>query len=183
MLVPKPDKTVRIAVDYRQSNKWKSASLPYQRTLFRKLSGNAFFAKMDNLKGYHQLRLTDRASEYSTIVTPWGLYRFTRCPFGISTAPGAYQEAMHSLLGDLILNGVLVYIDDTVVYAKSVDSFLDLLDQTLSRMAQFNVRLRPSKCYFGFSSIEYLGHIFDRGGSRLTDARKQGILDLKVPIT
>ena len=44
------------------------------------------------------------------------------------------------------LNGAIVYIDDTVIYGRIVEEFLTILDQILSQMAAYNVRLKPSKC-------------------------------------
>ena len=67
-------------------------------------------------------------------------------PFGISTAPGDYQARMaHEILQDHFLNGAIVYIDDTVIYGSTVKAFLSILDQILSRIAAFNVWLKPSK--------------------------------------
>ena len=68
--------------------------LPYQRALFQRLEVQRFYAKVDNLWGYHQLRLTDDSSKVTAIITPWGVYRFLACPFGISTAPDEYQARM-----------------------------------------------------------------------------------------
>jgi cleavage and polyadenylation specificity factor subunit 1 len=138
---------------------------------------------MDNLWGYFQLPLSPRAQQLSAIVTPWGLYIWHFCPFGLSTAPVYYQEAMANILGNLILNGVIVYIDDTLVYAKSPEQFLVVLRLALSRMLKANVRLKASKCYFGFREITFLGHVFNAEGCRLSDERKQGILDMAVPRT
>jgi len=50
-------------------------------------------------------------------------------------------------------------------------------------MATFNVRLKPSKCSFGMQSIEFLGHIFDENGVKLSNSRVQGIRDLPEPTT
>jgi hypothetical protein len=47
-----------------------------------------------------------------------------------------------------------------------VESFLTTLDQVLGHMVRYNVRLKPSKCSFGMESIEVLGHLFDKCGSR-----------------
>ena len=98
--------------------------------------------------GYHQLRLTEASSKVTAIITPWGVYRFLACPFDISTAPGEYQARMaHEILQDYYLNGEIVYIDDTVIYGSTVEGFLSILDQILSQMAAFNVRLKPlSEC-------------------------------------
>ena len=51
----------------------------------------------------------------------------------------------------------------------------------LDRMATFNFRLKPSKCSFGMTSVEILGHIFDDYGVHLSDKRVQVILDLPIP--
>jgi len=108
------------------------------------------------------------------------VHRFLACSLGISTAPGGYQARMaHEIMQDYYLNGGMVYIDSTVTYGSTVEGFLTILDQILSRMAAFNVRLKPSKCSFGMQSIESLGHIFD--GVKLNDSRVQGIRDLPDP--
>ena len=160
VIVNKKDGGIRMAVDYREVNMQLESTanqLPYQPTLFQRLGGQRFYAKVDNLWGYHQLRLTDDSSKVTAIITPWGVYRFLACPFGISTAPGEYQARMaHEILQDYYLNGAIVYIDDTVIYGSTVESVLTVLDRILSRMATFNVRLKPSKCSFGMQSIEFL---------------------------
>jgi hypothetical protein len=98
------------------------------------------------------------------------VYRFLACPFGISTAPGEYQARMaHEVLQGYYLDGCIVYIDDTVIYGKTPETFLSVLDSVLGVMTAYNVRLKPSKCFFGMTSIEFLGHIFDKDGSRLSD--------------
>jgi hypothetical protein len=41
------------------------------------------------MAGYHQLRLSEDSSKVTAVITPWGVYRFLACPFGISTTTGA----------------------------------------------------------------------------------------------
>jgi hypothetical protein len=176
-----------MAVDYRELNvfiKNTANQLPFQPLLFQALGGSHFYAKTDNLWGYHQLKLTDSSSKYTAIITPWGVYRFTACPFGISTAPGIYQDRMaNEILKDVYLKGELVYIDDTVVYAKDdlPHDFLAMLDRTLGLMAAANVRLKPSKCFFGFPEIEFLRTLFNKDGYKMTSTRIEGILKMPEP--
>ena len=78
------------------ANQW-----PYQLTLFQRLRGQRFYAKVENLWGYHKLRLTEDSSKVTSIITPLGVYRFLACLFGISTAPDEYQARMtHEILQD-----------------------------------------------------------------------------------
>ena len=147
-----------MAVDYREVNQYLRVSanqLSYQDMLFLQLGGQQYYAKVDNLWGYHQQRLNKESSRVTAIITPWGVYRFLACPFGISTAPGEYQARMaHKVLEGYYLNGSVVYIDDSVVYGKDAASFLQILDMILDRMTKFNVRLKPAKCSFGMTSVD-----------------------------
>ena len=91
---------------------------------------------MDNLWVCHQFLLTEDSSKVTAIITPWGVYRFLACSFGILTAPapGEYQARMaHEILYDCYLNGAMVYIDDTVIYESTVEGFLTVLDQSDGR--------------------------------------------------
>jgi hypothetical protein len=65
VVVHKKDGGIRMAVDYREVNLQLDTTanmLPYQSMLFAQLGGMKYFAKVDNLWGYHQLRLTEMAS-------------------------------------------------------------------------------------------------------------------------
>jgi hypothetical protein len=79
------------------------------------------------------------------------------------------------------LNGVIVYIDDTIIYGVDEESFWNVLNNVLGTMASRNDRLKPSKCLFGMVEIEFLGHVFNEFGMRLSDARVQGIIDMPIP--
>ena len=83
----------------------------------------------------------------------------------------------HKVVEGYYLNRAVVYIDDTVIYGKDEASFLQMLDMVLDRMTKFNVRLKPSKCSFGMTSVEFLGHIFDDYGVHLST---KGCKELKI---
>ena len=48
-------------------------------------------------------------------------------------------------------------------------------------MAHFNVRLKSRQCFFGMTSVEFLGHIFDEHDVHLSDKRVRGIQDIPIP--
>ena len=102
-----------MAVDYREVNLQLDGTanqLPYQLMLFQKLGGQKYFAKVDSLWGYHQLRLEDERLKVTAIIYHTrGVYRSLARPYGISTAPGEYQARMaHEILQDYNLNGAVV---------------------------------------------------------------------------
>jgi hypothetical protein len=185
VLVQKHDGSIRMAVDYRQLNELLQGfggSIPDMKSLFDYVTGRKFYAKMDNLCGYYQLVITEDDRPNTTITTPLGLYQFRKCPFGLSTAPGIYQDRMQNVvLNGLIPESGVVYIDDTVSYGNSVEEFLENLRKILGRMKEFGVKLKASKCSFGYSEVHFVGHVFSESGYRLSQEKKDEILELKEP--
>lgn len=50
----------------------------------------------------------------------YGTYQFTVMPFGLSTAPATFQRMMNHVFFDLLDEGVLCYLDDLLIYSKSI---------------------------------------------------------------
>lgn len=62
------------------------------------LEGGKTFTKLDLSQAYQQLKLDMESRKYVIINAHKGLFRYTRLPFGISSAPDIFQKAMESLL-------------------------------------------------------------------------------------
>ena len=127
--VAKPGKSkVRICVDYRKLNlslKREVYYIPTFEELTHKLSGVKCTSKLDAASGFFQIPL-EESRVYTTFLTPFDRYRFKRLPMGINVAPEIYQRKMFELLAGI--DGVLVYMDDVVVYGRSIAEH----DNTLS---------------------------------------------------
>lgn len=53
-------------------------------------------------------------------------------PFGLATAPSTFQRVMNTIFFDLLDHGVLVYLDDVLVYSRTVAEHVELLDKVFS---------------------------------------------------
>ena len=84
------------------------------------LRGVKYFATFDLLSGYWQLGLTERAKERSAFCTRRGLYQFTRMPFGLCGAPSTVCRLLHNVLRDLLWKICLCYLDDIIIYARTL---------------------------------------------------------------
>ena len=86
----------------------------------------------------------------------------TRLPFGISSAPGYFQEIMEQLTSDL--RGVAVYQDDILVSGNDAQGHLVNLRALFRRLSEKGLRCKLEKCKFAQPSVEYLGHILSLDG-------------------
>ena len=82
--------------------------LPEPEDLFATLVGGPKFTKLDLRQAYQQMPLEESSKELVTINTHQGLYRFTRLPFGIASAPVIFQRAMDTILRGI--RHILCYI-------------------------------------------------------------------------
>ena len=132
--VAKQDGSIRLCGDYKlTANKAARPEvypLPRIEELFAILGGGTHFTKLDLSHAYQQLLLSEESRKYTTINTHKGLYRYTRLPFGVSTAPAVFQHTMDTLLKGI--PNVTVYLDDILVSGQTDKDHLDNLSTLLS---------------------------------------------------
>ena len=112
---------------------------------------------------FQTIELTDESSMLTTIHTPWGRYRWTRLPFGISSAPEEFQRRLHHV--PCGIEGVVKIADDIIVIGRG-ESLADATrdhDRTvitlLDRLSQHNLKLNPDKIKFKTSTAPFMGHV------------------------
>ena len=139
LIVPvlKPDGTLRLCGDYRQTVNSAATPdkypLPRIDDLLATLSEGKSFTKLDLAHAYQQVLLDDASSLLTTINTHKGLFKYKRLPFGISMAPSIFQRTMESLLHGI--PKVCVYIDDVLITGTTEQEHLANLTEVLHRMS------------------------------------------------
>ena len=188
VVVPKPNGGIRVCIDLREVNKGlvlDHFSLPNYKELFPCLQGMKYFSKLDNLWGYLQWRVSEESQDLLCISTPWGYYKFRFLPFGVTTGPGLYQQMMaHQVLQQFHLRrNTVVFVDDTTQGGRDEHEYLTILTDLLQTLVQYRVKLKASKCTFGFSKCLFVGHEFSEHGVCLTEERKEAICSMSTPKT
>jgi hypothetical protein len=136
--------------------------MPSPEQLIQRLSGGCYFTKIDLADAYNQILLGPESQKRLALSTHQGVLLQQRLPFGITSAPGYFQEIMDQLTRDL--PGVAVYMDDILVSGASPQEHRDNLRRLLQRLHDKGLRCRLEKCVFAQPYIEYLGHLLSQEG-------------------
>ena len=100
----------------------------------RKLGGGYGFSKIDLADAYNQILLAPESQKRLALSTHRGVLLQMRLPFGITSAPGYFQEIMDQLTSDL--QGVAVYTDDILVSGATASEHLKNLRSLFKVSAQ-----------------------------------------------
>jgi len=102
-------------------------------------------------------------------------------PFGLYNAPSTFQSLMNHLFHPFLYHFVLVLSDDILIYSKTRQAHLAHVDQVLQLLSQPKLFLKQSKCTFGASEVEYLGHNVSKVGIWVDPKKIEAMKDLPCP--
>ncbi|KAI5094884.1 hypothetical protein C0J45_14959, partial [Silurus meridionalis] len=167
VVVQKKNNSVRLCIDFRKLNSQtiKDAyALPNLEEAFSVLTGSKWFSVLDLKSGYYQIEMEESDKQKNTFVCPLGFWEFNRMPQEITNAPSTFQRLMERCMGDLNRKEVLVFIDDLIVFSKTLEEHETRLMQVLKRLRDFGLKLSPEKCKFCQTAVRYFGHIVSQNG-------------------
>ncbi|GBG59009.1 hypothetical protein CBR_g24357 [Chara braunii] len=184
LFVRKADGTLRLCIDYRGLNRYtvkNSYPMPRSDELFDCLAGNRFFTKIDLRSGYHQIRIAAADQPKTAFRLRFGHYEFTVMPFGLTNAPATFQRAMNDILRDILEQYVLVYLDDILVYSRTLEEHLRHLRDVLDCLRRHGFYAKLSKCRFAQQKVEFFGHYLSDQGLHMDDAKITAIAEWPAP--
>ena len=177
---------LRWAVDYRAVNDLtvKDAyPLAHIETNLHKLSDTGFFTTLDSAGAFHTLPIHEEHRDYTAFNTPFGQFRFCRLPFGLANAPASYSRLVQMALDRLPSGFALGYIDDIVIFSRTLEEHIDHIRQVVALHVQCGMKLNLKKCNLIRSEVEYLGHLVSATGVRMIPSYVDRILDWPLPQT
>ncbi|CAL8161244.1 unnamed protein product [Prunus armeniaca] len=156
LLVKKKDSTWRMCMDYRQLNELAIKDkypIPLIDDLLDELHGAKYFSKLDLRSGYHHIRVHPEDIEKMAFWTHEGHYEFLVMPFGLTNASATFQGLMNEIFRNCLRKFVLHH----------------------------QLFVKMSKCAFGVSTIEYLGHIVSRQGVSADPSKLNIVANWPIP--
>ena len=88
---------------------------------------------------------------------------------------------MHKMLEGLIFKGVVVYLDDILIYAENQIDHDKLLLEVLTRIRNTGLRINPEKCSFNKTELNFIGHTVSGKGVQTNRKKISEIENAAVP--
>nr|GEU33567.1 reverse transcriptase [Tanacetum cinerariifolium] len=102
-------------------------------------------------------------------------------PFGLSNAPSTFQSAMNDIFRDVLRRFVLVFFDDILIYSSTLEEHYEHLRHVFSTLSEHRYYAKLSKCVFGVTEVQYLGHIISSAGVATDPEKIQSIQEWSKP--
>jgi hypothetical protein len=122
--------------------------LPCIDILFDQLAGAQVFSKIDLRSGYHQIKIHAKYIPKTAFTTIYGLYEYLVMSFGLTNAPAHFMYLMISIFMPELDQFVMVFIDDILVYSKSMEEPEEHLRIVLQQLREHQLYAKFSKCKF-----------------------------------
>ena len=178
VMVRKKDGSYRMCIDYRALNdltKKDSYSMVRIDAALDALNGSMWFTTLDLRSSYHQILVSEPDRDKTAWISKFGQYRYVRMPFGLSNAGATFQRLIDLVLSGLSYSSCLAYIDDIIIFSRSVEQHWERLSCVLQRIIDAGLKCRPDKCVFLRPSVEFLGHVVSAEGVAVLPARIEAV--------
>ncbi len=185
LLVNKPDGSFRFCTDFRKVNAVTVPDcypLPRMEDCVDSIGSARFVNKLDLLKGYWQVPLTQRASDISAFVTPDCFLQYNVMAFGLRNEPATFQRLIQMVLAGV--PNCNAYLDDLVIFFF----FFPMIGKNIFlcctlRLERASLTLNLAKCVFGQATATYLEKQVGQGQVKPVEAKVVAITEFPVPVT
>ncbi|GBG77099.1 hypothetical protein CBR_g23424 [Chara braunii] len=167
LFVPKKGGKLRMCIDYCGLNRITQKNaypLPHIDDLLDVAGGCKVFSKIDLKSGYHQIEVNPSVQHETAFKTRDGLYEFIIMPFGLTNAPATFECLMDKVLRHQLNRFVVVYLDDILIFSKSMEEHDKHLEEVLQILKEAQLHLNLEKSEFGRDNVIYLGHRLSANG-------------------
>jgi hypothetical protein len=186
LFVEKKDKELCLCVDYRLLNAvtiMNKYLLPCIDILFDQLVGDQVFSKIDLRSGYHQIKIHAEDKPKTAFTTRYGLFEYLVMSFGLRNALAHFMYLMNSVFMLEQDKFVVVFIDDILIYLRSMEEHEEHLWIVLQWLQEHQLYAKFSKCEFWIKEVPFLGHVVSPEGIMVDASKVKGVLDWKPPMS
>ena len=174
----------RLVIDYRKLNASTIEDkypLPRIEEILDNLGKCTYFSTLDLAQGFYQIQMSENSIEKTAFTVNHGHFEYVRMPFGLKNAPSTFQRVMDNIFREYLGKFVMVYMDDIVIFSKSLHDHLLHLKQIFEKLRQYNLKVQLDKSEFLRKEVEFLGHVVTPSGIKPNPNKINCIENFPIP--
>lgn len=174
----------RFVGDYRSLNRITVPDrypVPHIHDLLNNFLGKKVFSTLDMVRAYHFVPVEASDIPKTAVITPFGLFEFTKMQFGLCNASQTFQRFMHHIFGDL--DFVVVFVDDICIASSTEEEHRTHVRTVFERLKANGLVLNLEKCKFALPEVDFLGYHISESGIKPQADRVQAVVNYTRPTT
>jgi len=156
--------------------------MPNIDEVINKIGHSNLITTWDARGPYWQLPVKPSDRWLTAIVTPSGLWEWTRTPFGMQNSGNTFVRAIQTVLRP-IRDFTSSYVDDMAVGSHDWPKHLIHIDRFLSVVKSSGLTLNLLKCEFAKSEVMFVGQFVGSGFRRPNSDKFKVIREMQRPVT
>jgi hypothetical protein len=175
----------RFCVDLRKVNSNMRPliyPLPLLGQITDVLGGAKFYTAIDIQSAYNIIRVHEYSRCWLAFSEPSvGSYQYRRVPFGLQNSAAIFLMVLQVVLGDMLFDGVVSYVDDVLLFGATVEDHNAILEKVLDRFEQYGIRVAAKKVELMPERVSFLGYKIGEDGLHPCPSKIAALLAIKEP--
>ena len=155
--------------------------LPLMNELRDHVPGAKIFTKLDLKSGYNLIHIKEGEEWKTAFRKRYGLFEYKVMPFGLANTPATFQNMMNEIFRDMIDLGVVIYLDDILIYIENEQDHVALVKRVLERRQEHQLAITPDKCECHRSRVNFLGYLISPEGVELDQEKIRTVVEWEAP--
>ena len=102
-------------------------------------------------------------------------YEFLVMLFGLTNAPAIFMDLMNRVFGEYLDKFVIVFIDNILVYSRTVEEHELHLKIVLEKLREKKLYAKFSKYEFWLGKVKFLGHMVSKEGISMNLSKVEAV--------
>ena len=184
-VVPKPGgRGLRMVVDMRRVNSQMTKytwPMPQIEVIEQYLENSKVYGIIDLFKGYWQAAVAGEL-EMQSFITDMGVFTPRRLLMGNTNSVGSFQASMSECLGPLLYECCLLWIDDILIFSRSLEEHWLNCRKVLERLREYGFFASAVRCNLYQKEAKFCGKIYSAAGISHDPERIQALTTMQEPV-